>query len=102
MLYFCTFSCSPPKKKAVPNTSNMFDKIDPSNDSCTNRYKPLDKAAIETISSVAFPKVALSSPPIVSFVCRASCSVTKPNLSANGQRAIREKTKVVTSDQPRP
>ena len=55
---------------------------------------------MEIISSVALPKVKLSNPPIVSFVCMASCSVTKLMRSANGARESKLKTKVTSSGPP--
>ena len=61
------------------------------------RVSPSDKAAITTISSVAFPNVAFKSPPTVSFVWMASCSVTKPSRSAKGAKASSDKTKVTVS-----
>ena len=46
------------------------------------------------ISSVALPKVALSSPPIVSFVCSASCSVASPSSAARGRMATHASEKM--------
>ena len=45
---------------------------EPRSDSCTTRSRPERMAKMQTIISVALPKVALSSPPTVAFVCSAS------------------------------
>ena len=55
-----------------------------------------------TISSVALPKVAFNKPPILSFVCKATCSVTNPSRSANGASPNNAKTNVTPSGQPTP
>ena len=46
------------------------------------------------ISSVALPKVALSSPPMVSFVWSASCSVASPSSAARGRMATHASEKM--------
>jgi hypothetical protein len=53
----------PPAKKAHPRTSSIFDNIEPSSDCWTTRIIPFFSAYMEIIISVAFPKVALRSPP---------------------------------------
>ena len=40
-----------PIQKEHPSTNKMFDRIEPNNDSCTSRYKPLARAEIATINS---------------------------------------------------
>jgi hypothetical protein len=91
----CCNECrSPPQNSEVPSTSSKFERMLPSNDNCTSLNKPLFKAVIATMSSVAFPNVALRRPPTVSFVCMANCSVTNPNLSASGASAIKLKMNV--------
>jgi len=68
---------------------------DPSSESWTMRSRPDLIAKSETIISVAFPNVALSSQPMVAEVCNASCSVTYPRRSASGQRASSAATNVM-------
>ena len=53
------------------------------------------------ISSVALPKVALSSPPMVSLVCRASCSVASPSSAASGRMATQARAKMAPWLKPR-
>ena len=53
----------PPRKKALPKTNNMLDKIDPKSDNCTTRTMLLRIANMHMINSVAFPKVAFNNPP---------------------------------------
>ena len=52
------------------------------------------------MSSVTLPKEAFSSPPTVSEVCMASCSVTKERRSAKGAIVSSENVKISVSDQP--
>jgi hypothetical protein len=74
----------------------------PRRESWTSLNKPFDKADMATINSVALPKVALRRPPTESFVWIANCSVTKPNRSAIGASAKREKINVTPDGQPDP
>ena len=64
---FCSFLefAMPPRKKALPRTNNMLDKIDPKSDNCTTRTMLLRIANMHMINSVAFPKVAFNNPPTV-------------------------------------
>ena len=41
-----------PIQKEHPRTNKIFERIEPNNDNCTRRYKPLAKAEIATINSV--------------------------------------------------
>jgi len=61
------------------------------------RSRPRFRAISETTSSVTLPNVALSSPPSVSLVCIASCSVTNERRSANGAIATSEQPKVIAA-----
>mmetsp|Transcript_31274 Transcript_31274/g.73877 ORF Transcript_31274/g.73877 Transcript_31274/m.73877 type:complete len:216 (+) Transcript_31274:1022-1669(+) len=90
----CTLWRRPPRKNAVPSTSSKLESTEPRSESCTTRSRPERMAKMQTIISVALPKVALSRPPTVAFVCSASCSVTKPSRSARGQSASSAATKV--------
>merc|ERR1740130_1114340 len=45
------------------------------------------KADLLDVVKVALPKVALSSPPNVSLVCSATCSVASPSRPASGRKA---------------
>lgn len=48
---FCSLCEIPPKKKHIPRTNNIFDKIEPNNDVWTNLVSPATKATIERINS---------------------------------------------------
>ena len=64
----------------------------------TGRFAPIAKSA--TISSGAFPKLALRKPPMPGPVCSAACSVASPISHASGMREIAASTKSVTSPAP--
>merc|ERR1740130_512549 len=53
------------------------------------------KADLLDVISVALPKVALSSPPNVSLVCSATCSVASPSRPASGRMARQAMPKTV-------
>ena len=40
-----------PIQKEHPRTNKIFERIEPNNDNCTRRYKPLANAEIATINS---------------------------------------------------
>ena len=58
---------------------------------------PFLSAKKQTMSSVAFPNVALSSPPSVSLVWSATCSVASPSRAARGRIARQEMVNVAAS-----
>ena len=90
----CFLLYIPPTNKAEPSTISKLDNTLPSKVSCTIRNSSLNNATTATINSVALPNVTFNKPPIVSFVCKASCSVIYPSLSAKGAIARRANTKV--------
>ena len=90
----------PPTRKAVPRTRSRLESTEPRRETWTMRSRPAFIAKRETMSSVTLPKVALRSPPSVSDVCSASCSVTNERRSANGAIARSEKIKMEVSLQP--
>ena len=54
----------PPASIAAPMTSRMFPRIEPMIEALTTSCSPFSRANSAMISSGAFPKVTLSSPPI--------------------------------------
>ena len=61
----------------------------------TGRFASIAKSA--TISSGAFPKLALRKPPIPGPVCSAACSVASPISHASGMSEHAARMKRVTS-----
>mmetsp|Transcript_6592 Transcript_6592/g.18182 ORF Transcript_6592/g.18182 Transcript_6592/m.18182 type:complete len:223 (-) Transcript_6592:70-738(-) len=82
--------------KAIPMTSNKFDKIEPINDCCTTLTRFALMAFTVTIISTALPKVALSKPPTICPVCAARASVAAPRMAARGTMAMKFKLKVAS------
>mmetsp|Transcript_43531 Transcript_43531/g.123186 ORF Transcript_43531/g.123186 Transcript_43531/m.123186 type:complete len:262 (+) Transcript_43531:393-1178(+) len=64
----CSEYLNPPRRKAVPSTSRRFEITDPRSDPCTTGTRFFLRADQVTMTSTAFPKVALTSPPISSPV----------------------------------
>lgn len=65
----------------------MFERIDPMSDVWTIRSWPCRRATMPTMSSTAFPNVALRSPPRVGPSFSADCSVASPSSYRTGQGA---------------
>ena len=80
---------NPPARKQVPNTRRELDRTDPRSEAWMTRSKPRDIAMMEMMSSGALPKVALTSPPIVGPVQKASSSVQFPSRLASGMTATK-------------
>ena len=94
---------SPPSGPAIcvtPNTSRRFETTLPASEprTTTGRFAPIAKSA--TISSGAFPKLALRKPPMPGPVCSAACSVASPISHASGMSESAASTKSVTSPAP--
>mmetsp|Transcript_67258 Transcript_67258/g.194500 ORF Transcript_67258/g.194500 Transcript_67258/m.194500 type:complete len:227 (-) Transcript_67258:68-748(-) len=89
----------PEAMNAMPMTSSKLERIEPIKDCCTTLTKPALIAFTVTIISTAFPKVALSNPPIICPVCEASASVAPPRTEASGTMAIKLHEKVARGPQ---
>src|SRR3990170_3084936 len=74
----------PPANMLRPRTRRMFPMIDPVMEALTTSWRPLNSANRAMISSVAFPNVALSRPPIPGPACFPSSSVARPMNHARG------------------
>ena len=79
-------------------TSSTLPRIDPISDALTTSCRPLSSANSAMISSGAFPKVTLSSPPITFPERSASSSVARPIIAAGGIRATAETKKITTAE----
>mmetsp|Transcript_76773 Transcript_76773/g.222892 ORF Transcript_76773/g.222892 Transcript_76773/m.222892 type:complete len:398 (+) Transcript_76773:239-1432(+) len=92
----------PPAKNDMPRTSNMFDKMEPSNVDFITVNSPFLSKAIVMIISTALPKVAFNMPLSISFFKQAAnSSVASPRIFASGIRAKKLNQKVQLSDHPR-
>mmetsp|Transcript_13901 Transcript_13901/g.35589 ORF Transcript_13901/g.35589 Transcript_13901/m.35589 type:complete len:226 (+) Transcript_13901:265-942(+) len=81
---------SPPRKKDMPSTSSRFDSTLPRRVPFTTSRCPERSVCTMRIISTAFPKVAFSRPPIVSFFRpAASSSVASPRIFASGTMAMK-------------
>lgn len=65
--YFCGVErwAIPPQKREVPRTKRRFERMEPKREYLTTAILLLLRANIAIMSSVAFPHVALTSPPTV-------------------------------------
>src|SRR5439155_1680753 len=72
----------------TPRTRRTFPMIEPVREALTTSARPLDRAKIAMISSVALPKVALRRPPTPGPACLPSSSVASPRNQASGTIAI--------------
>mmetsp|Transcript_43337 Transcript_43337/g.114646 ORF Transcript_43337/g.114646 Transcript_43337/m.114646 type:complete len:305 (+) Transcript_43337:735-1649(+) len=91
----------PPKRKDMPRTSSMFDRMEPRSVAFTTRYWPSLRKATVMIISTAFPKVAFRRPLNMSFLRHAAnSSVASPRIFASGIRARKFSQKTVESLKP--
>ena len=76
----------------MPSMNSVLATIAPAMEAFTRTYCPARNAASAISSSVRFPSVALSRPPIVSPVLAATDSVARLSRAANGTIARTEST----------
>mmetsp|Transcript_37793 Transcript_37793/g.112359 ORF Transcript_37793/g.112359 Transcript_37793/m.112359 type:complete len:227 (-) Transcript_37793:99-779(-) len=91
---------TPPARQAQPSTSRVFERIEPRREVWTTARRPRLSAQIATMSSVALPNVALSSPLRVSLVWSATCSVASPRRAASGRMPKQQSPNTTPSEQP--
>src|SRR5438876_5834741 len=84
----CDLWRNPPASMLTPRTRRTFPMIEPVREALTTSVRPLDRAKIAMISSVALPKVALRRPPTPGPACLPSSSVASPRNQASGTIAI--------------
>ncbi len=84
----------PPKSMAKPSTRRRFPRIEPVSEAKTSWIWPARMAERVIISSAAFPKVALRSPPMRGPDLSAKTSVASPSSFARGIMARAEVAKM--------
>src|SRR6478752_2580891 len=87
----------PPKNIAAPRTSRTLPMIEPTIEALTTSCRPAPSAKRAMMSSGAFPKVTLSSPPMPGPERTASSSVARPMSAAVGMTPSAEAKKVGTA-----
>src|SRR5438034_1183415 len=92
----CDLWRNPPASMLTPSTRRTFPMIEPVREALTTSVRPLDRAKIAMISSVALPKVALRRPPTPGPACLPSSSVARPRNQASGTIARPATAKTMT------
>ena len=100
LLKVCVLYFSPPTSIDIPSTRRMLPITEPASDAFTTSKSPSFMAMNAMMSSVAFPKVALRSPPIFCPQKQAISSVLLPITPARGIMARALKTKSMGSENP--
>ncbi len=98
LLNFCFLYFQPPANIAIPATNKRFPIIEPVIEALTTSTNPALIAKIPIKSSVALPKVALSSPPSAGPTYTAISSVASPIYFANGTIAKAARKKIIKGE----
>ena len=87
----------PPTKKASPNTSRLFPRIEPTSAAWITVISPSRRAKYPTKSSGKLPSEDCNTPVAPGPRCEPNCSVPMPTRAASRARATPETTKVRTA-----